>query len=137
MKKDNLDKEKVFNFSNNLYNKKNKKNNKKHFDFIYDDNYKNLKKLLYKNIEKYDKQTKVEKGKKVAVTVDKKDINTLKNVDSDAEFVINDKDEMIKFSNKFLSFDNKINRMLSKTDNTTQFLSKRAQEHHKIKKKNS
>jgi peptidoglycan hydrolase CwlO-like protein len=56
-------------------------------------------------------------------------------VDSDAEFVINDKDEMIKFSNKFLSFDNKINRMLSKTNNTTHFLSKRAQEHHKIKKK--
>ena len=135
MKKDNLDKDKVFNFSNRLYNKKNKKNNKKHFDFIYDDNYINLKKLLYKNIEKYDKQTKVEKGKKIAVTVDKKDIKTLKNVDSDAEFVINDKDEMIKFSNKFLSFDNKINRMLSKTNNTTHFLSKRAQEHHKIKKK--
>lgn len=58
----------------------------------------------------------------------------MKKVDSDAEFVINDKDEMIKFSNKFLSFDNKINKMLSKTNNTTNFLFKRAQEHHKIKK---
>ena len=109
MKIDSLDKNKVFNFSSRLYKKK---YNKKIFDFVYDDNYKNLKKLLYKNIEKYDKQTKVEKGKKIVVTVDKKDIETLKKVDSDAEFVINDKDEMIKFSNKFLSFDNKINKII-------------------------
>ena len=132
MKIDNLDKDKAFNFSNRLYKRK---YNKKLFDFVYDDNYKNLKKLLNKNIEKYDKQTKIVKGKKIVVTVDKKDIKTLKKVDSDAEFVINDKDEMIKFSNKFLSFDNKINKMLSKTNNTTNFLFKRAQEHHKIKKK--
>jgi hypothetical protein len=132
MKIDNLDKDKAFNFSNRLYKRK---YNKKIFDFVYDDNYKNLKKLLNKNIEKYDKQTKIVKGKKIVVTVDKKDIKTLKKVDSDAEFVINDKDEMIKFSNKFLSFDNKINKMLSKTNNTTNFLFKRAQEHHKIKRK--
>ena len=132
MKIDNLGKDKVFNFSNRLYKRK---YNKKIFDFVYDDNYKNLKKLLYKNIEKYDKQTKVVKGKKVVVNVDKNDIKTLKKVDSDAEFVINDKDEMIKFSNKFLSFDNKINKMLLKTNNTTNFLFKRAQEHRKIKKK--
>jgi len=132
MKIENLDKDKFFNFSNRLYIRK---YNKNPFDFVYDDGYKNLKKLLYKNIEKYDKQIKIEKGKKVVVNVDKKDIKTLKRVDSDAELVINDKDEMIKFSNKFLSFDSKINKMLLKTNNTTNFLFKRAQEHHKIKRK--
>ena len=42
---------------------------------------------------------------------------------------------MIKFSHRFLSFDEKINKLLLKTRNTTNYLFKRSQEHHKIKKK--
>ena len=119
-------------FSNRLYKKK---FNKKYFDFEFDDNYKNVKKLLYKNIEKYEKQIKFNKGKKVPVDMDKKDINILKKIDSEAEFVIHDKNEMIKFTHKFLSFDNKVDKLLSKTRHTTDYLFKRAQEHHQIKKR--
>ena len=118
-------------FSNRLY----KRNFPKKRQFEFDDNYKEVKKLLYKNIEKYEKQIKIRKGKRVAIDVDKKDIKTLKKMDSNAEFIIQDKDEIIKFSNKFLSFDEKVNKLLEKTKYTTDFLFKRAKEHHIIKKK--
>ena len=118
-------------FSNKLYKRKyNIKN-----DLVFDGNYKNVEKFLYKDIDKYDSLTKIDNGKKVNVKVDKNDINILKKISGDAEYIIQDKDEMIKFSNRFLSFNERINKLLSKTKNTTDFLSQRAEEHHRIKKK--
>ena len=117
-------------FSNRLYQRKNKKIN----NFEFDDNFKDVKKLLYKNIEKYETY-KFVKGKRVKINVDKKDIKTLKKIDGKAPFVINDNNEMIKFSHKFLSFDDKINKLLLKTKNTTNYLYKRIQEHNQIRTK--
>ena len=118
-------------FSNRLYKKRYPKKN----DFEFDDNYKEVQKFLYKNIDKYEKQIKVDNGKRVAVNVDENDIKTLKKIDDNAEFIVHDKNEMIKFSHRFLSFDEKIDKLLSKIRNTTSYLFKRTQEHHKIKKK--
>jgi hypothetical protein len=42
---------------------------------------------------------------------------------------------MVKFSNKFLSFDEKLNKLVSKTINTTGYLFKRTKEYQKIKNK--
>ena len=56
-------------------------------------------------------------------------------MDSDAKYVITDKDEMIKYTNKLLSFDNKMDKIILSTRNTTDYLSLRAQEHRQIKKK--
>ena len=118
-------------FSNKLYKRKyNIKN-----DLVFDGNYKDVEKFLYKDIDKYDSLTKIDNGKKVNAKVDKNDINILKRISGEAEYIIQDKDEMIKFSNRFLSFNERINKLLSKTKNTTDFLSQRAKEHHKIKKK--
>ena len=118
-------------FSNKLYKKKYRKKN----DFEFDDNFKEVQKFLYKNIDKYETQIKIDNGKRVAVNVDENDIKTLKKIDDNAEFIVHDKNEMIKFSHKFLSFDEKINKLLAKTRNTTSYLFKRAEQHHKIKKK--
>ena len=116
-----------FNFSNRLY--KQKYNKKSNYEF--DDNYKKIEKFLYKDIDKYEAQLYLTNGKKV----DKKDINILKKMSDDAEYIIHDKEEMVKFSNRFLSFNERINKLLSKTTNTTNYLCQRAKEHHKIKKK--
>ena len=118
-------------FSNRLYKKK--LNKLKDYDF--DDNYKNMKVLLFKNLDKYEKQIKIINGKKETVNIDPNDINVLKKFDDYAEYIIQDKDEMIKFSHKFLSFDEKSDKILSKIRNTSNYLSKRAQENHKIKQK--
>ena len=118
-------------FSNRLYKKK--LNKLKDYDF--DDNYKNMKVLLFKNLDKYEKQIKIVNGKKETVNIDPNDINILKKFDDYAEYIIQDKDEMIKFSHKFLSFDEKSDKILSKIRNTSNYLSKRAQENHKIKQK--
>ena len=118
-------------FSSRLFKKKFCKKN----DLEFDDNFKDIKKLLYKNLNKYETNIKFNNEKKDNIEVDKNDIKTLKKIDSHAEFVIQDKDEMIKFSHRFLSFDEKINKLLLKTRNTTNYLFKRSQEHHKIKKK--
>jgi hypothetical protein len=118
-------------FSSRLFKKKYFKKN----DLEFDDNFKDIKKLLYKNLNKYETNIKFNNEKKDNIEVDKNDIKTLKKIDSHAEFVIQDKDEMIKFSHRFLSFDEKINKLLLKTRNTTNYLFKRSQEHHKIKKK--
>ena len=118
-------------FSNRLFKKKHKKMN----DYEFYDNYKNMKKLLYENLNKYKTQIKIENGKRVAINVDPNDINILKKIDGEAEYLIHDKDEMIKFSHRFLSFDEKSNKLVEKTKNTTDYLFKRAQEHHKIKQK--
>jgi hypothetical protein len=121
-------------FSNKLY--KNK-NNKIYCNFEFDEKYKNFKKLLYENMDKYERRTqrKKIKGKSFDVDIDKNDIKTLRNIDSNAAFVITDKEEMVKFTNRFLSFDNKMNRILNKTRNTTNFLFLRAKEHQQIKRK--
>ena len=117
-------------FSNRLY----KKKYRKKYEFEFDNNYKRIQNFLNKNIDKYETQIKFDKGKRVTTNIDKNDIKTLKKIDSNAE-LIKDKEEIIKFSHRFLSFDDKINKMLKKTRNTTNYLFKRAQHHHKIKKK--
>ncbi len=118
-------------FSNRLYKKK--YHNK--FDFEFDENYKEVKKFLYKNFENYETNMKFNKGEKLGINVNINDINTLKKIDKYAEFIVHDKNEMIKFSHKFLSLDEKIDKILTKTKDTTSYLFKRAKEHHKIKKK--
>ena len=118
-------------FSNRLYKRKYIKKK----DFEFDDNFKEIKKVLYKNLNKYDTNFKYDKGNKVNIEVNKNDIKALKTIDSQTEFVIHDKDEMVKFSHRFLSFDEKINKLLLKTRNTKNYLFKRSEEHHKIKKK--
>ena len=130
-----IEKMKYFDNKDSFYDKKlPEKNNFKTINsFIYDDNFKNLKKLLYKNIEKYEKQINFNNINKININLDKKDIKTLNRIDSNAELVINDKKEIVKFSNKFLSFDYKMNKLLNKTRNTTDYLFKRANIHQKIK----
>ena len=118
-------------FSKRLYKRKNIKKN----DYEFDEKYKDMKKLLYKNLDKYESHFKFEDGKRVIIKVDKNDINILKKINNDAEFLIKDKDEMIKYTHRFLSFDDKINKLLSKMKNTTNFLSQRAEEHNRITKK--
>ena len=103
--------------------------------YEFDENYKDMKNLLYKNLDKYETNIKFENGKRVPIKVDKNDINILKKINEDAEFLIEDKDEMIKYSHRFLSFDEKINKLLSKTKSTTEYLSHRADEHSNITKK--
>jgi hypothetical protein len=127
---------KGFAFSNKLY--KNKFN-KKLSDFEFDNNYQSIKKLLFYNIKKYENNIKIKNNakmkNKIDAIIDKKDIKILKKIDSDVEFIIHDKDEMLKFSRKFLSFDNKMNKMISNTRNATDYLFMRAKENQKIKKK--
>jgi hypothetical protein len=124
---------KGLNFANVLYKNKIKK---KFLNFHFDKNYINVKTLINENMDKYESRIKRHKKEKtIDNEVDNNDIKTLKQIDSDAKFIITDKEEMIKYTNKLLSFDNKMNRILLKTRNTTDFLSLRAKEHHQIKKK--
>ena len=120
-------------FANKLYKNTIKR---KFFHFEFDENYKNVKKLLYDNRNKYQSRIKKTKNdKKIDDDINNNDIETLRKMDSDAKYVITDKDEMTKYINKLLSFDNKMDKIILSTRNTTDYLSLRAQEHRQIKKK--
>ena len=126
---------KGFAFSNKLYKHK---FSKKLSDFEFDNNYQSVKKLLFYNIEKYENNIKNNSKKiknKNDNDIDKNDLKILNRIDSEAEFVIHDREEMLKFSHKFLSFDNKMNKIISKTRNATDYLSMRAKENQRIKNK--
>jgi len=120
-------------FTNQTFKPKNKK--KKPFAFEYDEDYINVKKLFNKGIEKYERIMSKQISKKKLFSVDKKDINIMNNLDSEAGAVIKVPEDIIRFSNKFLSFDEKLNKLVSKTVNTTGYLFKRTKEYHKIKTK--
>ena len=114
-----------------------KNNNKKRtFDFEYDENYKHIKKLLNKDIHKYDKNfLNKNNTKKIIIKVEKNDIDTMTKLDDDADVAIKDADDIVKFSNKFLSFDERLKRLVSGTTNTTGYLFNRTKEYQKIKTK--
>ena len=114
-----------------------KNNNKKRtFDFEYDENYKHIKKLLNKDIHKYDKNfLNKNNTKKIIIKVEKNDIDTMTKLDDDADVAIKDADDIVKFSNKFLSFDERLKRLVSGTINTTGYLFNRTKEYQKIKTK--
>ena len=118
-------------FTNQVFKKL--KNKKRIFDFEYDENYKNIKKFMNKDIDKY--ENKININKNITNNVDKKDIKIMNKLDSDAELVIKRNDDMIRFSKKFLSFDEKLKRLYNKTVNTTGYLFKRTKQYHKIKMK--
>ena len=111
------------------------KNKKRTLDFEYDENYKHVKKLLNKDIQKYEKHINKNLSKKRLIKIDKSDINTMSKLDDDADVAIKGVDDMVKFSNQFLSFDEKLKRLVSKTTNTTGYLFKRTKEYQKIKTK--
>ena len=56
-------------------------------------------------------------------------------LDNEANYAIKGVDDIVKFSNRFLSFDEKLNKLFSKTINTTGYLFKRTKEYQKIKTK--
>ena len=112
------------------------KNKKKIFHFEYDENYKNLKKLFNKDIDRYENEiAKNILKKKNLKSVTKKDIKIMNNLDSDAELIIRGNDDIIKFSKKFLSFDEKLKKLYNKTLETTGYLFKRTKQYQKIKTK--
>ena len=111
------------------------KNKKRTLDFEYDENYKHIKKLLNKDMQKYEKHINKNLSKKRLIKIDKSDINTMSKLDDDADVAIKGVDDMVKFSNQFLSFDEKLKRLVSKTTNTTGYLFKRTKEYQKIKTK--
>ena len=111
------------------------KNKKRTLDFEYDENYKHVKKLLNKDMQKYEKHINKNLSKKRLIKIDKSDINTMSKLDDDADVAIKGVDDMVKFSNQFLSFDEKLKRLVSKTINTTGYLFKRTKEYQKIKTK--
>ena len=111
------------------------KNKKRTLDFEYDENYKHVKKLLNKDMQKYEKYINKNLSKKRLIKIDKSDINTMSKLDDDADVAIKGVDDMVKFSNQFLSFDEKLKRLVSKTTNTTGYLFKRTKEYQKIKTK--
>ena len=56
-------------------------------------------------------------------------------LDDNADVAIKDIDDIIKFSHKFLSFDEKLKKLVSGATNTTRYLFKRTKEYQKIKNK--
>jgi hypothetical protein len=46
--------------------------------YEFDENYKDMKNLLYKNLDKFETNIKFENGKRVLIKVDKNDIKILK-----------------------------------------------------------
>jgi hypothetical protein len=121
---------KGFSFGNKLYIKR---YNKKFSEIELDSKYQNIKKFIHKNIEKYENSNY--KVKRSYADLDRNDIKLLNTIDNNAEFAIHNRDEMLQFSRKFLSFDTKLDDILSKTRNTIDYLLVRAQEHKKIKNK--
>ena len=111
------------------------KGKKKIFDFEYDENYKKVKQLYNKDINKYERYVNKRDSLKKYMAIDKKDLRVISNLDDDALLTIKGIDDMVKFSNKFLSFDEKLNKLVSKTINTTGYLFKRTKEYQKIKNK--
>ena len=105
------------------------------FNFDYDEDYKNLKKLMNKGIERYERNMNKKRSKKNILSVDKKDIKMMNNLDNEAEYMIKEMGDIVKFSNRFLSFEEKLNKLVSKTINTTGYLFKRTKEYQKIKTK--
>ena len=89
---------------------------------------------MNKDIEIYEKNMHKDLTKK-KMTVDKKDLNIMNKLDSEANYVIKGIDDIVRFSNRFLSFDEKLNKLVSKTINTTGYLFKRTKEYQKIKTK--
>ena len=82
------------------------------------------------------KEIWIKKGqKKNILSVDKKDIKMMNNLDNEAEYMIKEMGDIVKFSNRFLSFEEKLNKLVSKTINTTGYLFKRTKEYQKIKTK--
>ena len=104
-------------------------------DLEYDINYKHIKKLINKDIRKYEKHIHKNNSKRRLVKVDKSDINTMTKLDDNADVAIKDIDDIIKFSHKFLSFDEKLKKLVSGATNTTRYLFKRTKEYQKIKNK--
>ena len=111
------------------------RNKKKTLDFEYDINYKHIKKLLNKDIKKYEKHIHKNNSKRRLIKVEQNDINTMTKLDDNADVAIKDIDDIVKFSNKFLSFDEKLKKLVSGTINTTGYLFKRTKEYQKIKNK--
>ena len=105
------------------------------FNFDYDEDYKKLKKLMNKGIERYERNMNKKRSKKNILSVDKKDIKMMNNLDNEAEYMIKEMGDIVKFSNRFLSFEEKLNKLVSKTINTTGYLFKRTKEYQKIKTK--
>ena len=105
------------------------------FNFDYDEDYKKLKKLMDKGIERYERNMNKKRSKKNILSVDKKDIKMMNNLDNEAEYMIKEMGDIVKFSNRFLSFEEKLNKLVSKTINTTGYLFKRTKEYQKIKTK--
>ena len=123
-------------FSQQAFKSKGKnRNKKKTLDFEYDTNYKHIKKLLYKDMKKYEKHLPKNNSKRRLIKVEKKDINTMTKLDDNADVDIKDVNDIIKFSNKFLSFDEKLKKLVTGTINTTGYLFKRTKEYQKIKNK--
>ena len=56
-------------------------------------------------------------------------------LDDNADVAIKDIDDIIKFSHKFLSFDEKLKKLYNKTLETTGYLFKRTKQYQKIKTK--
>ena len=105
------------------------------FNFDYDEDYKKLKKLMNKGIERYERNMNKKRSKKNILSVDKQDIKMMNNLDNEAEYMIKEMGDIVKFSNRFLSFEEKLNKLVSKTINTTGYLFKRTKEYQKIKTK--
>ena len=121
-------------FTQQTFRERNKKK-KKIFNFEFDEDYKKVKKLFNKGIERYERNMNKTLSKKNMLSVDKKDINIMDKLDNEANYTIKAADDIVKFSNRFLSFDEKLNKLVSKTINTTGYLFKRTKEYHKIKTK--
>ena len=121
-------------FTQQTFRERNKKK-KKNFNFEYDEQYKNVKKLFNKGIDRYERNMNKTLSKKNMLTVDKKDINIMNKLDNEANYTIKLADDIVRFSKRFLSFDEKLNKLVSKTINTTGYLFKRTKEYHKIKTK--
>ncbi len=121
-------------FTRQTFRERNKKK-KKIFNFEYDEQYKNVKKLFNKGIDRYERNMNKTLSKKNMLSVDKKDINIMNKLDNEANYTIKLADDIVRFSNRFLSFDEKLNKLVSKTINTTGYLFKRTKEYHKIKTK--
>ena len=121
-------------FTQQTFRERNKKK-KKIFNFEYDEQYKNVKKFFNKGIDRYERNMNKTLSKKNMLSVDKKDINIMNKLDNEANYTIKLADDIVRFSNRFLSFDEKLNKLVSKTINTTGYLFKRTKEYHKIKTK--
>ena len=123
-------------FTQQAFKSKNKNRKIKNtLDLEYDINYKHIKKLINKDIRKYEKHIHKNNSKRRLVKVDKSDINTMTKLDDNADVAIKDIDDIIKFSHKFLSFDEKLKKLVSGATNTTRYLFKRTKEYQKIKNK--